>query len=58
MRHHFFDFDGIIRQKIMQDEFSAVPKQRARVIPQAEEAQNLPVILKELFEGVKGLIGA
>lgn len=41
----------------MQDELSTVPEQRGWVIPQAEKTQNLPIIVEELFQGVKGLIG-
>ena len=38
----------------MQDEFSMVPKHWAWVVPQAEETQNLPITLKELFQSVEG----
>ena len=57
MWQDFFDLDGIIRQKVMQDKFSTIPKRWAWVVPHAEKTQDLPIILEELFQSVKGLIG-
>lgn len=57
MWQDFFDLDGIIRQKVMQDKFSTIPKRWAWVVPYAEKTQDLPIILEELFQSVKGLIG-
>ena len=57
MWQDFFDLDGIIRQKVMQDKFSTIPKHWAWVIPHAEKTQDLPIILEELFQSVEGLIG-
>ena len=42
------DFHGIIGQEIVKDQLSDVTKHLSGVIPDAEESEDLPVVLQEL----------
>lgn len=53
---HLPDLDGVVSQEVVHNHLSLVTKHVFRVVPVAEEAQHVTIVIQELFERVVLLV--